>query len=455
MNREVEPTEAEGSASMPETAPPRPVETPREDRRSFRRELTPAWAATVCLLAGERPIDLGALDVAYLGGRSSLTSAVTAATLPGAAVTTWNPRPAVIDEARRLQRAGGLENLHVITSAGLPASLGRRGLDRQDDGFDLVVVDGLFDVVRQTDRDHLVSLIGAVLRPGGLLCVAYRVAAGWTEVAVVVHLLQAMAARAPGSPQTTLPDAVAMLEQLRSDRAGFLVDRPLVGAWLEEAGSIPPDVLAADLELGLRPVSHALVSEALASLGVSSVGSADLTERFGHDLPPDTVPLVDAAATPVLRETIRDLARQATHRVDVFRAGSVPMPEEQRAEALADLMLVGTSEAAAGRKVDQPWSDAVRLLADGPVRVADLAGDDARAGDGAVRRLVQAGLAHPVVSLNPPDLAVEAADRLNAVIGAASVPAEQRVLAAPVIGSAVAASPRPSEALRARLRVGR
>ena len=131
------------------------------------------------------------------------------------------------------------------------------------------------------------------------------------------------------------------------------------------------------------------------------------------------------------------------------------MPEEQRAEALADLMLVGTSEAAAGRKVDQPWSDAVRLLADGPVRVADLAGDDARAGDGAVRRLVQAGLAHPVVSLNPPDLAVEAADRLNAVIGAASVPAEQRVLAAPVIGSAVAASPRPSEALRARLRVGR
>lgn len=451
MDAEARPAEGRDEGEAGSISEPTPIEPPREDRRWFRRDLTPAWAATVCLLAGERPIECSTADIAYLGGRSAFTPAVIAATMPDATVTTWNPRPALAHEAWALRRLSGLDNLCVVASRHLPGSLRATAPERPDDRFDVVVVDGLLDVVGQLDRLQLVALLGDVLRPGGIVCVAFRVAAGWSEVAVAVHVLQAMVASAPLRAQEVLPRALALMKGLRDEGAEFFTDRPVVSTWLDEAAALPVDVLAADLDLGLRPLSHSQVTEAMGSVGLSFIGSADLTEGFGLDLPPATVELVESAATPILRETLRDLSRRATHRVDVFRAGSLPMSRAEQSAALGDLVLTGISAEEGLAGADVVWGDAARALIGGAIAVADLPGVSPDQQAGAVRHLMQAGVAHPVLSTDPAGAAVEAAARLTAAIGGASVPQDQRVFAAPVIASAVPEAAPSSVALRSRL----
>ena len=205
------------------------------------------------------------------------------------------------------------------------------------------------------------------------------------------------------------------------------------------------------LDRDLRPVSHAWVAGGLRDAGCVFVGSARPTDALGLDIPPAVAEMVAGARTPVLRETYRDLGAGRADRIDLFRVGAGPLSPTASASRLDDLEL-------AGLRGDD---DVLPLVADATMRhrlghgtlATSALGGSTSAIVEAVRHLMGSGAAHPVVAGVPPAAAVDASESLTTALAEADDDA--RVLAAPLLGSAIPATPEPSAEQLARLRIRR
>ena len=114
-----------------------------------------------------------------------------AAVHPHADVWAWDPRRAAVEATSSLRDTAALANLDVHERPGLRADLGGGPAD-------LVVVDGVFEVVDDDVRTQLVDAIGTTVRPGGLVCIAYKTMVGWSEILPVLRLMRHVAASDTG-----------------------------------------------------------------------------------------------------------------------------------------------------------------------------------------------------------------------------------------------------------------
>ena len=406
------------------------VEAPKADDRAFVRELTPTWLATATLLSGQRPPDLSRpFRVAYLGSSTGATPSVIAAVHPSATVWAWDPRPSAVEATRRLRDAATLDNLTVHERPDLPTDLGAT--------VDIVVVEGVIDSISDEQRAQVFGLIERVLRPGGLVALTYRTVVGWTEIAPVQRLIRYLATRDACDPVAQMPRIMDLLAQLAAGGASYLSSRPRVTAWIDDLRDLSAeDILAEYVERDLRPLSHAQVAEQLAKSGCHFVGSADLLDDLGLDIPQPLVGMIANAPTRTLRETFSDIALQRTSRCDLFRLGGTPLSSRERAETLATLPLVAL------RSPEQcemavPLTDVARAaLAGDTIMVGDLDPDIESAG-AVLRALMSAGAVHPLLHGEPhPDAAIRARS-LSAAIAGADDGEHGALVTATLIGSAV------------------
>ena len=439
---------------------------PRPDLRRFRRELTPTWIAAALVCDGQGLPRWDRPTVVYLDGSSRLggfTAPVVAACQPDAQVLAWSPFPSALsaasDLSRDLDRAAGLDNLVVHESAEPPMPT--------EPIADLVIVDGILDSVDDEYRSRLLDSVKALLRPGGVACVRYRTTVGWSELAPVLRLVRHVVSLDPRDPLDALPDALDLVVELRAGGAAYLTQRPAVTAWLDELVAMPTaDAVAAYLDLDLRPLSQAQLRSAMGSIGCEYVGSAQVGDALGIDQPEGTRELTASLPAAVLRESFEDLATRRSHRTDLFQLGPTSPSESEHKRDLASLTVLGLPQPSSdhdgaptsmGPSAEHIPKSVRKALSEGAVTLADLEPDpSARAG--LLRRLMAAGLAHPVAAgddggADPRKDARRAVARLNKVLGRAPVPERDRLIASQIIGSAVAASPRPTKSDLARMGV--
>ena len=407
-------------AEDPDAMPSSPL-PPQPDRRLFRHELTPAWLQTTAVFAGEAPGSINDFDhIAWFGCRAYVTPAVVAAVHPSASVHTWDPYPARQAVLASVSRDAALRNLAAYERPGPP-----------DDAAlplcDLVVIDGVIDSVDVALRDRVLAAAGSLLRPGGLLAIAYRTTVGWGEVAPMVRLLRHSLRNGRGPRRSA--DALASLEVLSSRGATYVAVRPVVAAWLDDVLRAPADEGIESYEAdALRPLSHAQVSEAVAVLGADFVASAHLYDPLPRG-PAPVAEQVLAAPTVVLRETLADLAVRRTARVDLFRLGRSSVGEQVRRCTVENTAVAGASLSTAesvgapwarpamshgfSASVDLKWEALPRI---GEARVSELWPEQSvRHREARLREALDAGLLHPVRG-TVPDGAEEAAERLTGAL---------------------------------------
>ena len=339
-----------------------------------------------------------------------------------------------MEAARDLGRASGLTNLTVHDRPDLPTDLGGGPID-------LVVVDGVVDAAPDHSWYGLTEALAASLRPGGLVCVAYRTTVGWSEVRPLHRLVRHLVARDPRPRPEATEEARRVLRELEAGSAGFIAERPVVAAWLTEALALSPaDFAAVVADLDLQPVSHAYVAERLERVACRYVGPTHPDDLAGPALSKDLAAVVDSAPSPAATEALTDLTLGRTHRRDLFRLGEGPIEAQQRQAQIGALEITGRP----GLDPDDPKLRSitrvatVRALASGSVTVADLAADPDGA-EAVLRRLLATGLVWPVRAGGAPSVDDEALARLNAVTALAPTPATQRVLVAPLVANAVSA----------------
>jgi SAM-dependent methyltransferase len=405
----------------------------------FLHELTPHWLATVTMLAGHRPFDIDRpFRFGWFGSAAVITPAVVAAVHPGAEVVAWSPRPTAVVTARRLGEDAGLDNLVVHDSPVPPSASGGR--------FDVIVIDGLIDVVDDDARSMLVDAVAELLRPGGTLCVTYRTVAGWGELDPIVRLVRYVAGRTTRDQHHAIAEAISLLESLRDLGAGYLATRPIVRAWVDDLVDCSiEDIFDEYVQQGFRPVSHAQVVGAFAGAGVEFVGSARLDDVVPECVPEALFEQIHAARSVVLRETLGDLAVRRPARADLFMLGGLPVATVERHRWVDELpvtafgaRLAPGGDLGALNTGSEESVPSIDKLAGRVLPVAELwpeAGEAAR--EAWLRRAMQAGQLHPVLGGACSAEALDGAERLTSVLCEAAAAEKNRYFVTPVLRTAV------------------
>ncbi|WP_142850593.1 methyltransferase regulatory domain-containing protein [Telmatospirillum sp. J64-1] len=432
---------------------------------TFHREMTPCWLTSTVTALGYRAPDIAApFTWCDLGCGPGLGTALTAASHPHAQFTAVDFNPAHVAEGRRLAEAAGLSNLVFVEDsfAGL-AEAAPESYPR----FDFIVMHGVYSWISPANRQAVLRFIDRFLAPGGIVYLNYMSHPGLSSFASAQRLMRLQAQGRGGPSDLAASSGLDFLHRMAEAGAGYFVDHPREAARLDNARK----------EGGLY-AAHEFMSEHWAPQHVADVigdldavrchylGSATTCENIDAlSLPAKLLPLLKDVADTAQRETIKDLARNQSYRRDLYQRGRLPLTVAEHLAALGDIVWQALPGAPTGGGLTfdtriGPVEGAAALfgpllaaLAKGPGRFDELArqtGLDEQPGmlNQALQMLQWAGLAHPL----PPLAQEEPAQRLNRVIAERVLDGhDDRYLAAPGIGSAVAANRLEMAAVRVLL----
>jgi SAM-dependent methyltransferase len=236
------------------------------------QETMPSWLAACSVLLGYRPTNLvGPFRYADLGCGNGLSALIVAATNPQAEVRGFDFNPTHIENARALAAAAKLTNVQfedvsfeALTRADPNASnMGASNMDISD-MFDIIVSHGVLSWISLENRQHLTTIIGRRLRPGGLAYLSYNVSAGWTGVEPMRLLMRQLAAADQRRTDQSVAGIFQTIDELKTGGAAFFRAYPGLEARLEQMKAQDPRYLAHEfLNRDWHPVMFADVAEAM------------------------------------------------------------------------------------------------------------------------------------------------------------------------------------------------
>jgi len=422
-------------------------------RPRFHRETTPIWLTAACTFLGCRAPDLTQpFRYADLGCGTGLDAIIVAATCPRADVWGFDFNPMNIEAARDLATRAGLTNIRFEE---LPFSaLAGSELPQ----FDFMVVEAVLGVISPRNQAHVLATIERNLRPGGLAYLGYQTDTGWTEFEPIQTLMRILTEQGIDASEFAVPRNFDFLDRLKSGGAMYFVRNPVLEQKLAEIRRRPEaDVALQFLNRDWRALMFADVADAMAEVKCEFLGRATLHENIASSsVPPAMLPLLEAAQSVRIRETMQDIATGTGYRRDIYRRGLAFQTVTEHRARIGAMTVVAISD---GELTLPTWQGPVPAdpalyqplawaLRDGPLSVdaartlGPLAGEPIEAAADALAMLIASGRAHPVM---PDPVAQEASaqvSRLNdAIIDAVTRGEDLGYLVSPLIGSAVEANP--------------
>ncbi len=425
--------------------------------RFFIRETAPGWLTLVAMLLGQSWPDLSKpFRYADLGCGNGLTAIVVAATWPNADVWGFDFNPAHIVNARRLAERAGLRNVTFVETSFADLAA-RPQADLPE--FEYIVAHGVLNWVSQSNRQCVFDIIRQRLGAGGLAYLGYNVMSGWSSLQPIRELMQLMGLESTKRPDLAISDILEAIEGLREAGARYFEVHPTVQERLNVLRQSDPRYVVHELLTeDWDPLTFAKVAGQMSEAKCSFVGSATLTDNIDvMSVPQKVVPILEAAQTVRLKETLRDIGSVQSFRRDVYRRGRVELPAAEQSEHAESLTIVSVGPShqdgikfntALGEIIGRPevYDPLMKLLEAGP-----LTAGQARAIGGAGERplvetvqafamLIAGGYASPVPMGVDVPRAREACRRLNLAIAQTNADGggmEINWLVSPVIAAAV------------------
>jgi SAM-dependent methyltransferase len=299
--------------------------------RDFKPMLAPAWLDHVALVAGvDPPARHDGFAWCDLGCGQGVTAAILAATHPTGVFHGIDGMPAHIEHARRLRAEAAIPNVefHAIDFA---AAL---GLDLPQ--FDYIVVHGVYTWVDVESQRALRQFINRHLRPGGLVYLSYNAMPGWARDLPFQRLVRVLALTFPGDNAARFAAAAGIIHSLADARVPALAASFTMRELEQRPEDYPPAYLVHEfMPNAWRPLYVTEIREAMATIGLTPVGSATLSENL------DWMVLGEAAretlttiSEPDARELVRDFYLDQRFRCDVFSRDSRRLGADERASRL-------------------------------------------------------------------------------------------------------------------------
>ena len=352
----------------------------------YYRQQSPRHLALACLLGGVEPPDLSAdapLTYLELGCGQGYGALVQAASNPRWDVVAIDFNPAHVATARTLAAASGIANVRFI-EADL-ATLAEEPQFAAVPEADVVSLHGLWSWVGPAVRHGIVRLLGAKVKPGGIVHISYNALPGWQEALGLQRVVRETGLRQASRSDRQVQAGLELARALRSADAEHLRRSSLVSDVLDNKHRLPGGYFAHEyMNEHWSPCFHADVAQSLAGAKLEWVSSAALLENFRElMLTEEQRAIQDRFDDPVMRELIKDIALPRGFRHDVFVRGARRLSEAARNEALGGVVLAPLFASGNFKfEIDLPagrasigeafYAPIVTTLAEGPRSVAAL-----------------------------------------------------------------------------------
>ncbi|WP_260929501.1 class I SAM-dependent methyltransferase [Novosphingobium sp. 9] len=391
----------------------------------FYKEMQPLWLATVAGFLGfTAPDPQGSFTLCELGCGLGVNLLVSAACHPQARFVGIDFNGEHLAFARTAAERCGLDNVEFIQADF--ATFARTNVRT----FDFVTSHGVWSWIAPEYRAALLDGASRALNPGGLFHLHYMCHPGSTEMLPLQHLLNLCAHHMPGPSPRRAQTGMMLLQQLV--QGGLYADRPAMLAHVANLARREPADLAHEFLTDHWTPQHSVdVHQQVAQAGLTFLGSADVFNNLDVSLsvPGGLQDLVRRTGAPALAETLKDMARGAHQRMDLFqrdaeRLGAKPLLDRLR--ALRFRLLPGaptqgpvTFTTPIGPVIgpEAVFTPLLECLSSGAASGEELLALPVFAGDAgmllqSLQLLMMQGLAHPVVFETPP--AVSAAIQTRA-----------------------------------------
>lgn len=224
--------------------------------------------------------------------------------------------PEHIAHARGLAERCGLTNIEFIEGdfielAKNPQSLGL---------FDYAVCHGISTWISPVVKSGLFSLIGQILKPGGLFYNSYNTFPGWLGVVPFQHLVLLEQRSKTGT--LALEAARKNIQVLKEHSPKMFNALPGLQARLNSLENQDPAYLVQEYNnLYWQPVFVTQMMDDMAAVKLSYLGTATIPESFNVALPTDVQGLIEQEQTLSIKEQLRDYAINQNFRRDLYVKG--------------------------------------------------------------------------------------------------------------------------------------
>ncbi|WP_448192369.1 class I SAM-dependent methyltransferase [Azospirillum sp. sgz301742] len=411
---------------------------------SFYAEMAPAHLTFALLLSGIRPPDLSeSFTYAELGCGQGLTSNLLAGVHARARFEAVDFLPGHIADARALAAQAGNGNAAFFEDSFAEYA------ERDGPAFDVVALHGVWTWVSAENRRVLVDLMRRRLKPGGVVYVSYNCLPGWAAHTPIRKLLLEHTASGAGPLPGRIESALGFAARMARLGEGYFDRVPSALGHLHGLDGKSDSYIAHEyLNRDWTPFYHADVARELAGAKLDFAASATLADHVDDaTLSPQGLALMNEAADPALRETLRDYLTYTRFRRDVFVKGTVRLSASEREERLRAMRfglavprgeVPGTVSAPTG-DIDLPVAAPLAdTLAGGPRTLGALLEEPGLAAYGLEAVLRTLALLGGAVVPVPEGIDAERVRRFNtAVLERNRHGPEIRQLASPVLGTGV------------------
>jgi SAM-dependent methyltransferase len=419
----------------------------------FYPGLSPLAQNFALLFRGVEPVPL-ADGFAYceLGCGHGFTTAILAAANPKGSFWGIDFNPTHIASAEQLARAAAIGNVTFVEQSFAEAL--RSDLPR----FDFISLHGIWSWVSRSNRQAIVDLIYARLKPGGVVYISYNAMPGWAQNSPLRQLFVEWLRGQGEVTAERVNGALAFAEKVRKTGAAYFELNPQSGKRLEAIANMSRNYVAHEyFNREWSPSYHSDVAADLAAAKLSFAAPSLISEHLDFlMMKPEALELLKEVSDPTAKETVRDYFVNQQFRRDLFTRGARQLSQRERNERLlATRLALRVPPPSLPTKARFPLGEVtlepgqyqpiLDALAAGPLTFRELLAKRSNGGAGekaafqAVMLLIAASLVAPALDAEDEQARRISTDRFNRAMVARSGPGRQeQTLASPVLGTGVA-----------------
>lgn len=298
----------------------------------FYKEMQPVWLSTAAVFQGfaAPPVDRP-FALCELGCGVGINLLVAAACHPDAHFVGVDFNAEHLRIAAQAAASSGIGNIEFVHGDFAGFARGNRGR------FDFITSHGAWSWIAPAQQASLLDCAAQGLKPGGLFYLHYMCHPGSTDLLPLQHLLNLCAHLMPGPSPRRARTGLKLLQQIAG--SGLYADQPAMLRHLANMAKRDPADLAHEfLTDHWRPHHSAEVHQQVGEAGLAYLGSADMFNALDISLsiPGTLQALIGQAAVPALAETLKDMARNAHQRMDLFQKNPARLSRAQVAARLGD-----------------------------------------------------------------------------------------------------------------------
>lgn len=295
----------------------------------FYKEMQPLWLKTIVSFLGFKTPNIrksfSYLELACATGANLLIAAINH---PHSSFVGVDFNRQHIEQAKRLAEHLGLKNIEFI-HADFAVFLAKNNRK-----FDFIVNHGTFSWVSSAHQQHILDIVAQSLNDLGIFYLHYMCYPGSADLLSVQKLLNLVDQHTPNSSVESIEIGKKLFSALNT--AGAFVNNPKIEAvikTLENSSAYLAHEFLTDHWQPLYSVDvHKKVHQ---STQLTYLGSANPCEnRDSISIPAKMQNMIKNIQAPALKEYLKDLARDAKQRIDIFQKSPQPFKNEEHFAAI-------------------------------------------------------------------------------------------------------------------------